>query len=78
MIIQTTIEIDEGIQSHVSSLMRGGGQITARSSTKCNNLQQNAGIQDPQQATQYTQQALEMMNEHANTIHRNCIYYLAI
>ena len=29
-------------------------------------VQQNAGIQDPQQTTQYTQQALEMMNEHAN------------
>jgi len=29
-------------------------------------VQQNAGIQNPQQTTQYTQQALEMMNEHAN------------
>ena len=29
-------------------------------------VQQNARIQDPQQTTQYTQQALEMMNEHVN------------
>ncbi|MGA7042604.1 MAG: hypothetical protein WBY71_02945 [Nitrososphaeraceae archaeon] len=35
-------------------------------------------MQDPQQAAQYTQQALEMMNEHANTIHRDYIHYLVI
>ena len=31
-------------------------------------VQQNAGIQDPQQTTQYTQQAIEMMNEYANNL----------
>jgi hypothetical protein len=67
----------DGIQSHVSNLMRGGGQLQ-QDHPLVQYVQQNAGMQDPQQATQYTQQALEMMNEYANTIHRNCIYYLAI
>ena len=30
-------------------------------------VQQDTGIQDPQQATQYTQQAVDLMNEHANS-----------
>lgn len=30
-------------------------------------VQQDSGIQDPQQATQYTQQAVDLMNEHANS-----------
>ena len=53
-----------GIQSHLSNLM-GGGQLQ-QDHPLVQYVQQNAGIQDPQQATQYTQQALEMMNEHAN------------
>ena len=30
-------------------------------------VQQDTGIQDPQQATQYTQQAVDLMNEHASS-----------
>ena len=52
------------IQSHLSNIM-GGGQLQ-QDHPLVQYVQQNAGIQDPQQATQYTQQALEMMNEHAN------------
>src|SRR5919205_47017 len=54
-----------GIQSHLSNLM-GGGQLQ-QDRPLVQYVQQNAGMQDPQQATQYTQQALEMMNEHANS-----------
>lgn len=43
----------------------GGGQLQ-QDHPLVQYVQQNAGIQDPQQATQYTQRALEMMNEHAN------------
>ena len=46
-----------GIQSHLSNLM-GGGQLQ-QDHPLVEYVQQNAGIQDPQQA-------LEMMNEHAN------------
>jgi hypothetical protein len=53
-----------GTPSHLSNLM-GGGQLQ-QDHPLVQYVQQNAGIQDPQQATQYTQQALEMMNEHAN------------
>ena len=55
-----------GIRSQLSNLIRGG-QLQ-QDHPLVQYVQQNAGIQDPQQATQYTQQALEMMNEHANTI----------
>lgn len=30
-------------------------------------IQQDTGIQDPQQATQNTQQAVDLMNEHVNS-----------
>jgi hypothetical protein len=30
-------------------------------------VQKDTGIQDPQQAMQYTQQAVDLMNEHANS-----------
>jgi hypothetical protein len=30
-------------------------------------VQQDTGIQEPQQPTQYTQQAVDLMNEHANS-----------
>src|SRR5215469_9644297 len=30
-------------------------------------VQQDTGIQDPQLATQYTQQAVDLMNQHANS-----------
>jgi hypothetical protein len=62
-IIQTTIE-SGGIWSQLSNLI-GGGQLE-QDHPLVQYVQQNAGMQDPQQATQYTQQALKMMNEHAN------------
>ena len=65
-----------GIQSHLSNLM-GGGQLQ-QDHPLVEYVQQNAGIQDPQQATQYTQQALEMMNEHANSNPQGIIRYLVI
>jgi hypothetical protein len=65
-----------GIRSQLSNLI-GGGQLQ-QDHPLVQYVQQNAGIQDPQQATQYTQQALEMMNEYANTIHRDYIHYLVI
>jgi hypothetical protein len=59
-----------GIQSSLSNLMGGGsggeyGQLQ-QDHPLVQYVQQNAGIQDPQQATEYTQHALSLMNEHAN------------
>ena len=57
-----------GIQSHLSNLMGAGGEggQLQQDHPLVQYVQQNAGMQDPQQATQYTQQALALMNEHAN------------
>jgi hypothetical protein len=59
-----------GIQSSLSNLMggRSGGEYgqLQQDHPLVQYVQQNAGIQDPQQATEYTQHALSLMNEHAN------------
>ncbi len=56
-----------GIQSALSKLTEGvgGGQLQ-QDHPLVRSVQQNTSIQDPQQATKYTQQALSLINEHAN------------
>ena len=62
-------------QGPQNSFMDGGGIQSALSNigpldpnhALVQKVQQDTGIQDPQQATQYTQQALDLMNEHANS-----------
>jgi len=62
-------------QGPQNSFMDGGGIQSALSNigpldpnhALVQRVQQDTGIQDPQQATQYTQQALDLMNEHANS-----------
>ena len=62
-------------QGSTNSLMGGGGIQSALSSlgplspdhTLVQRVQQDTGMQDPQQATQYTQQTVDLMNEHANS-----------
>ena len=45
----------------------GGGDNTSPNSDMVKHVQQTCGIQDPQQASQYTQEAVNIMNEHGNT-----------
>jgi hypothetical protein len=51
-----------GIQSALSNI----GQLNPDHAL-VQRVQQDTGVQDPQQATQYTQQAVDLMNEHANS-----------
>jgi len=44
-----------------------GGDNTSPNSDMVKHVQQTCGIQDPQQASQYTQEAVNIMNEHGNT-----------
>ena len=54
-----------GIMSALSNFM--GGNNTSPNSDMVKHVQQTCGIQDPQQASQYTQEAVNIMNEHGNT-----------
>lgn len=56
-----------GIQSALSNLMgqRDRGQLNEDHSL-IQHVQQQTGIQDPQQAKEYTHNTLGLMNEHAN------------
>jgi hypothetical protein len=62
-------------QGSTNSLIGGGGIQSALSGlgplspghALVQRVQQDTGIQDPQQATQYTQQTIDLMNEHANS-----------
>jgi hypothetical protein len=54
-----------GIMSALSNFM--GGDNTSPNSDMVKHVQQTCGIQDPQQASQYTQEAVSIMNEHGNT-----------
>ena len=54
-----------GIMSALSNFM--GGDNTSPNSDMVKQVQQTCGIQDPQQASQYTQEAVNTMNEHGNT-----------
>jgi hypothetical protein len=58
-----------GIQSVLSKLTGGtgvGGEQMQQDHPLVQSVQQNVGIQDPQQATRYTQQAQSLINERAN------------
>jgi hypothetical protein len=56
-----------GIQSALSNIMGGGGEDTLQQGHPLiQQIQQETGIQDPQEAAQYAQQAIALMNEHAN------------
>ena len=54
-----------GIVSALSNFM--GGDNTSPNSDMVKHVQQTCGIQNPQQASQYTQEAANLMNEHGNT-----------
>jgi hypothetical protein len=54
-----------GIMSALSNFM--GGDNTGPNSDMVKHVQQTCGIQDPHQASQYTQEAVNIMNEHGNT-----------
>ena len=54
-----------GIVSALSNFM--GGDNTSPNSDMVKHVQQTCGIQNPQQASQYTQEAVNIMNEHGNT-----------
>jgi len=54
-----------GIMSVLSNLV-GSGNSFDQNHELVQHVQQNAGIKDPQQATQYTQQAVDLLKEHGN------------
>jgi hypothetical protein len=54
-----------GIQSALSNIM-GEGDTLQQDHPLIQQIQQETGIQDPQEAAQYAQQAIGFMNEHAN------------
>jgi hypothetical protein len=59
-----------GIMSAISSILGGsGGSVNNLSQDHelVQHVQQQCGIQDPQQAQQYTQQAVSVMNQHGNS-----------
>jgi hypothetical protein len=59
-----------GIMSAMSSILAGSGGGSVNNLSQDHELvqhvQQQCGIQDPQQAQQYTQQAVSVMNQHGN------------
>ena len=57
----TVADTDKDVQSALSNI----GQLSP-SHPLVQRIQQDTGIQDPQIATQYTQQTLSAMKEHAN------------
>ena len=54
----------DGIQSMLSGLVGGG---LNRDHELVRNVQQNAGIQDPETAKQYTQQGVDILNEQSRS-----------
>lgn len=54
-----------GIQSMLSSLVGGGG--LNRDHELVRHVQQNAGIQDPETARQYTQHGVDILNEQSRS-----------
>lgn len=54
------------IQSALSKITGGRGGQLQQDHPLVQSVQQNAGIQDPQLATKYAQQALSLINEHVN------------
>ena len=55
-----------GIQSMLSGLTGGGGRLN-RDHELVRHVQQNAGIQDPETARQYTQQGVNILDEQSRT-----------
>ena len=55
----------DGIQSMLSGLVGGGG--LNRDHELVRHVQQNAGIQDPEAAQQYTQQGVDILNEQSRS-----------
>jgi hypothetical protein len=55
----------DGIGSILSGLV-GGGELN-QNHELVRHVQQNAGIQDPEQARQYTQQGVDILNEQSNS-----------
>jgi hypothetical protein len=55
----------DGIQSMLSGLVGGGG--LNRDHELVRHVQQNAGIQDPETAKQYTQQGVDILNEQSRS-----------
>ena len=60
-VADTIADTDKDVQSALSNI----GQLSP-SHPLVQRIQQDTGIQDPQIATQYTQQTLSAMKEHAN------------
>jgi hypothetical protein len=56
-----------GIMSAISNVIGGSNDNLGQDHDLVKHVQQTCGIQDPQQATQYTQQAVSVMNEHGNS-----------
>jgi hypothetical protein len=56
-----------GIQSMLSGLVGGGGGGLNRDHELVRHVQQNAGIQDPETARQYTQQGVSILDEQSRT-----------
>jgi hypothetical protein len=54
-----------GIQSTLSNIM-GEGDTLQQDHPLIQQIQKETGIQDPQEAAQYAQQAIALMNEHSN------------
>jgi hypothetical protein len=57
----------EGIMSAISNVIGGSSNNLSQDHDLVKHVQQTCGIQDPQQATQYTQQAVSVMNEHGSS-----------
>jgi hypothetical protein len=55
-----------GIQSILSGLVVGGGGLN-RDHELVRHVQQNAGIQDPEMARQYTQHGVDILNEQSRS-----------
>jgi hypothetical protein len=56
-----------GIMSAISNVIGGSTSNLSQDHDLVKHVQQTCGIQDPQQATQYTQHAVGVMNEHGNS-----------
>jgi hypothetical protein len=56
-----------GIMSAISNVIGGSSNNLSKDHDLVKHVQQTCGIQDPQQATQYTQEAVGVMNKHGNS-----------
>ena len=56
-----------GVMSAISNILGGSKNNLSQDHELVRHVQQTCNIQDPQQATQYTQQGVSVMNEHGNS-----------